>query len=161
MVNMTSFIRMPYQTNQEPIDFLLHTAPPATIGKKWKINLNYEPSMSGAIGSGMSTGMSNSQSITQNMEKSIEKMSYPSIVKSKTLMDVSAEGLLPNSKLEPHLSRMINESGQKLSCFKIPLKYNSNPTSTASQHQQQAQSQQQTIFATPIQLFFQSNSMII
>jgi hypothetical protein len=129
---------MPYQTNQEPIDFLLHTATPAALSKKWKINLNYEPSITSG------GGISSSQSITQNIEKAIEKMSFPSIVKSKTFMDSPSESLLPNSKLEPHLSRMINESGQKLSCFKIPLKFNSSsPSMSTSSQYQQNQSQQQ------------------
>lgn len=43
MIHSTNYLHLPYQPHQEPIDYLLQTF---AAPKKWKINLNYEPSES-------------------------------------------------------------------------------------------------------------------
>jgi hypothetical protein len=100
-VHSSCFLRMPLQTQQEPIDYLLETI---SAPKKWKINLNYEATLSPTIKS------SNSSDITKLQQNLNDTKNSPG----------------GGGGGEPHLNRMIKESAHKISCLKIPLKYNQN-----------------------------------
>ena len=97
----THFLRLPHQASQEPIDYLLQTT---AAPKKWKVNLNYEPGGGG-------------QSITDALNEKVNM--------ARRMNDSLESPTSPNLKSEPHLSRMLNESPQKISCLKIPLRLSS------------------------------------
>jgi hypothetical protein len=100
MMHSTHLLRMPYQHHLEPIDYLLETS----IGsKKWKINLNYEPSEAHKHEGG----------------------TFSKLIKSPVVHD-SPTSPHTEARKEPNLNRMIKESAHKISCFKIPLKLNQN-----------------------------------
>ena len=98
-VHSSCFLRMPLQTQQEPIDYLLETI---SAPKKWKINLNYEPT-SNPTSPTIKSSNSSDSSKTQHLNDAISS---------------------PGG--EPHLNRMIKESAHKICCLKIPLKHNQN-----------------------------------
>jgi hypothetical protein len=99
-IQSTHFLRMPYQKAQEPIDHLLHSD---SLKKKWKINLNnYE-------------GFASSTSANYNYENLSNHNN--SFNNSKTFSKLASD-INGNTHLS---NRMVNESGEKLCCIKIPL----------------------------------------
>lgn len=100
----THFLRLPHQASQEPIDYLLQTT---AAPKKWKVNLNYEPTPAGGQQMSITDALNEKVNMARRMNDSLESPTSP------------------NLKSEPHLSRMLNESPQKISCLKIPLRLSS------------------------------------